>query len=300
MKIENHWLVADNIAENIVKDPSKNARHNIIPSYLVIHYTAGDTANAALNWFKSIPPLNPDRIAAHIVVAPDGAITQLIPFNRRANHSGYSTWDGHTSFNDFSIGIEIVNPGFVEKLPDGGFKKWINRKKNQFKIYPAETADKITEAKHKHKFWTDSDNDFWFKYTPEQLDSVYKLSKLLIEKYNLINAVGHDDISCARKPDPGPAFPWDEFKLTVLGRTEIVGKIFIVDSIDGKASFRTDHEVNSTLIKTLPNGFEVGVIETFGNWYKVYLVNSKTDVVNSTGQSIKKIGWIHKSLLVEK
>lgn len=295
MKIENHWLVAEANTEKIIKNPTDNARHNITPSYLIIHYTAGDTASSAIDWFKSVPPANPDRIAAHIVVDTDGTITQLVPFNRRANHAGYSNWNGTSGMNIYSIGIEIVNPGFVEKLSDGTFKRRIT--KTSSKIYPASTASKIIQTKHKHKFWTDKENEYWFKFPQAQLKAVYELSKTLINHYHLINAIGHDDISPARKPDPGPAFPWDDFKLAVFGKTDNVGKIFVVNSSDGHANFRTDHDTGATLIKKLNNGYEVGLIETFGQWCKVYLVDKKSDVVDSSGQSIKSIGWIHGSLL---
>lgn len=300
MKVENHWLKATTAKEKIVKIATANQLNKITPSYLVIHYTAGDTSSSAINWFKAVPPQKPDRIAAHIVIDPDGTITQLVAFNRRANHAGYSTWDGLSGFNLHSIGIEIVNPGYLEKLTDGSFRRWINKSKNQFVSYPASEASKITKTNHKHKFWTDSDNNYWFQFPQVQLNSVYELSKTLIMQYGLINAIGHDDISPARKPDPGPAFPWDEFKVNVFGKTDAVGKTFIIKSDDGSANLRTDHDKNATLIKKLNNGYEVGLIETYGQWSKVYLVDKKIDVVDKDRKSIKSIGWVHNSLLVLK
>lgn len=297
MKVVNHWLVAENATEKVVKDPTQNQLNNITPSYLTIHYTAGDKASNAINWFKDVPPTNPDRIAAHIVVDVDGTITQLVPFNRRANHAGYSTWDGLTGFNLNSIGIEIVNPGFVEKMADGSFKRWLNKKQNKFVSYPASTASKLVHTNHKHKFWTDPENHYWFKFPDAQLKAVYALSKLLMTQYSLINAVGHDDLSPGRKPDPGPAFPWDEFKLNVLGRVDHIGRIFKVNSTDGYANFRTNHDTSSTVIKKLTNGTEIGLIETYGQWNKVYLVDKKSDVIDSEGKSVKSIGWVHNSLV---
>lgn len=304
MKIENHLLKKDGTAEKIVQNPSNNAQYNIVPKYLVIHYTAGDNAFSAIDWFKTKQNEgNPDRICAHIVIDVDGTITQLVPFNRRANHAGYSNWNGTESLNNHSIGIEIVNPGFCEKMPDNTYRRFIGKDKSGkkiYKTYPASTSSKIMKATHKHKFWKDADNFHWFKFPAAQLDAVYALSKLLITNYSLIAAVGHDDISPARKPDPGPMFFWDEFQLKVYGRLDNVGKIFIVDSSDGIASLRVNHDSSSLEIKKLTNGFEVGLIETFGMWHKVYLVNSKSDVVAADGSSIKKIGWVHSSLLILK
>jgi N-acetylmuramoyl-L-alanine amidase len=33
------------------------------------------------------------------------------------------------------------------------------------------------------------------------------VSKLLVERYNLDDLIGHEDIAPSRKTDPGPAFP---------------------------------------------------------------------------------------------
>ncbi|MFN3847906.1 MAG: N-acetylmuramoyl-L-alanine amidase [Spirosomataceae bacterium] len=301
MKIEDHWLKKEDDSEKLVISKSDNARHNIDPDYLIVHYTATDTASAAIDWFKAVPPNNPDRIAAHLVIDLDGTITQLIPFNRRANHAGYSNWDGLSGMNIHSIGIEVVNAGFLEKMADGSFRRRTGKDNSgnpTFKSYPASTASKIVKTKHKHKFWTDADNNYWFKFPQEQLDALYVVSKLLMNHYQLIQAIGHDDISPARKPDPGPAFPWDEFKTQVLGGTNDVGKIFKVNTTGTK--FRTGPSTTFAEIKSLPKGFEVGLIETVGSWSKVYLVNTKGDVVAADGSSIKSIGYIHSSLLTLK
>lgn len=83
---------------------SPNSQYIIIPKYLVIHYTSGDTTESATNWFMTTQDEgNLDRIAAHIVVDVDGTITQLILFNRRSNHAGYSIWDKISGFNDHAI-----------------------------------------------------------------------------------------------------------------------------------------------------------------------------------------------------
>ena len=291
MIIDKHWLKAENADEQITRSESPNVRDIIDPDYLIIHYTACDTAGEAISWFMNTKD-NPDKIAAHIVVDLDGSITQLIPFNRRANHAGSSTWDGVENFNYHSIGIEIVNPGFCEKLADGSFKRMINAAKHQ--AYPAERATDILEAMHKHKFWTGNDNKQWFKYPSTQLTALFELSKLLVNHYELITVLGHDDISPLRKPDPGPCFPWKEFKANVLGRTDNVGDVFVVNADD--TNFRVNHSTNSAVIKRLSRGYNVGLIETFGSWNKVYLANEKKELLRDK-RCVKTIGWIHSSLL---
>ena len=298
MKIANHWLEAENANEKIAISKSGNAGELINPDYIVIHYTATDTASSAIDWFMNTSS-NPNRIAAHIVLDLDGTITQLVPFNRKANHAGPSTWDGIDFFNSHAIGIEIVNPGFVEKLSNGSFRRRVTN--SSFKTYPVTASNKIIKANHKHKFWTDKETRNWFAYPEAQLKALYKLCKFLFATYHLVNAVGHDDISPARKPDPGPAFPWDLFKTNVFGNTNDVGKIFTVN-IDG-TNLRASFSTRAAVLKKLPIGYEVGFIDTNGQWSKVYLVNKLSEVLVKQGnnlRSIKTIGWVFSSLLTVK
>jgi N-acetylmuramoyl-L-alanine amidase len=303
MKIVANLLEAENAAEKIVILKSGNAGALIDPDYAVIHYTATDTARPAIDWFMNTNN-NPDRIAAHIVIDFDGTITQLVPFNQKANHAGTSTWDGVDNLNAHSIGIEIVNPGFVEKLSNGSFRRRTGKDKNKndiFKVYPAADSNRIIKAVHKHKFWTDKENRNWFIFPDAQLQALYKLCKALFAAYHLITAVGHDDISPGRKPDPGPAFPWDAFKANVFGSANNAGKIFTVNTPD--TNLRNSFSTNAPVLKKLPSGYEVGLIETNGQWSKVYLVDKPGDVLQKQLKklrSVKTIGWVFSALLTEK
>jgi len=85
----------------------------VIPiEFLVIHYTACDLERA-LAIFE-----NPGcRVSCHFLLAEDGELFELVPCLTtgplRAAHAGHSTWtsEGHTwtGFNEFSVGIELVN-----------------------------------------------------------------------------------------------------------------------------------------------------------------------------------------------
>ena len=48
------------------------------------------------------------------------------------------------------------------------------------------------------------------KFSKEQINSIYKLSRYLIKKYKIKarNILGHSDIEPGRKRDPGEKFPW--------------------------------------------------------------------------------------------
>ncbi len=54
------------------------------------------------------------------------------------------------------------------------------------------------------------DNNGSEPYTPQQISSILALLAKLKKDYNIptANFIGHQDIAPARKPDPGPLFPW--------------------------------------------------------------------------------------------
>ena len=302
MKVVRHWLEADQPSEKINILKSRNAGPLIDPDFLVIHYTATDDAQSAINWFMNTSS-NPSNIAAHIVLDRDGTITQLVPFNQRANHAGTSTWDGVDYFNSHSIGIEIVNPGFAERLSNGSFRRLIGTDRASgnpvYRSYPA--GSPFVKTVHKHKFWTARDNQHWHDFSPAQMKALYVMSRALFDTYQLVNAVGHDDISPARKPDPGPAFPWAEFKTRVFGANNPVGNIFAVK--EATVNMRMQPTTNSPVLRKLGRGYEVGLIETNGQWSKVYLADKSSDVLQKAGRevrSVKTIGWIFSSLLAPK
>lgn len=47
------------------------------------------------------------RVASHVVIDREGALTQYVSFYDRAWHAGVSSFSGRQDCNDFSIGIEL-------------------------------------------------------------------------------------------------------------------------------------------------------------------------------------------------
>ena len=47
------------------------------------------------------------RVSSHLLIDREGAVTQFVPFHRRAWHAGVSSFAGRESCNDFAIGIEL-------------------------------------------------------------------------------------------------------------------------------------------------------------------------------------------------
>ncbi|AHJ67454.1 Anhydro-N-acetylmuramyl-tripeptide amidase [Granulibacter bethesdensis] len=74
---------------------------------LVLHYTGMTSAAAAIDRL-----CDPEaRVSSHYVVEEDGTVWRLVREQYRAWHAGISHWRGRSWLNDFSVGIEIVNPG---------------------------------------------------------------------------------------------------------------------------------------------------------------------------------------------
>jgi N-acetylmuramoyl-L-alanine amidase len=277
MKISNHKLVAEGNEKIFHNRKSPNFKDYQTadgkPKDLIIHYTAAGLSST-LNTFETN-----GGTSAHLVIDRNGDIYQMVPFNKQAFHAGYSAWDGLVAFNNRAIGIELINFGFD--------------------IAKANGASDIVSIKHKHKFIPQSQ---WQIYPKAQMDSLKTVTKLFLETYNLQKILGHDDISAGRKQDPGPAFNWDEYRTALFGSPNNIGKIFKTNT-DG-VNLRKSDSANSESLKKLKLGYEVGLIETWNNWSRVYLCNDASEVVfkgsNGKQQNKKIMGWIRSDLLTLK
>lgn len=162
--------------------------------FLVLHYTATDDA-------ESLKILTQGEVSAHYLVKthPDSfdgkpVVLQLVPESQRAWHAGVSSWHGRSSLNDTSIGIEIVNKGFTERM--------LSRE--------------------------------WYPYNESQIKLIERLTKDIVERYNIdpTDVVAHSDIAPLRKSDPGPLFPWK--RLAQLGVGAWPDDATITKYIDGR------------------------------------------------------------------
>lgn len=92
----------------VVSSPNHDDRPpGTIVDTVVLHYTGMQSGKAALKQM-----CDPEKkVSAHYMVEEDGRCYQLVPEDKRAWHAGVSYWTGREGLNDFSIGIEIVNPG---------------------------------------------------------------------------------------------------------------------------------------------------------------------------------------------
>lgn len=231
------------------------------PDSIIIHYTAMTSAERAAEVL-----CNPRvKASAHLVVGKKGEIWQLAPFNYRTWHAGRSEYNGRKYYNKYSIGIEIDNAGWLQEMGGGYSRPELLRHGVKF------SEDEIIKARHKNPSVR---YRFWQKYTDEQLVQVFKLCELLAEKYPIKEILGHDEISPRRKQDPGPAFPIDELRNTVLNEGR-----FQEDDKDLELSSKGEVNISKLNIRDAPQGELAGMPLTRGTklqiheekdgWYRV-------------------------------
>ena len=137
--------------------------------YLILHYTVNST-DEALAEFTGQTEV---RASIHYLVT-DGAhpkIYGLVDESRNAWHAGVGGgWKADRSINNTSIGIEIVNRGWVDG-PNGRQ---------------------------------------WFPYPAAQMDVLMPLIADIVKRNGIKpeNILGHSDVAPQRKQDPGALFPW--------------------------------------------------------------------------------------------
>jgi N-acetylmuramoyl-L-alanine amidase len=259
MKVTNHKLVgSDNRQVPFVSSPNGGGPLNGgKPRFLVIHYTAGGSASGAVSWFKN-PASN---VSAHLVIDHDGAITQMVPFDKVGFHAGQSSWKGVNGLNRHSVGIEIANWGKLVKAGSGG---WLSPVGN--KPIPAE---RVVLAQHKN---FPGQTHGWEAFDEAQFLATVEAAAAICAEYGIgpSDLVGHDDIAPSRKVDPGPAFDMDKFRALVFGRSEEDADdlLFSVRS-DSGLNMRKGPGVTFDKVKLLADGAVVHVIDKSGTWWLV-------------------------------
>ncbi len=93
---------------DLIQHPSPNCgerRGGARPDLIVLHYTAMDSAEAALA--RLCDPQT--EVSCHYLIAEDGRIWQLVTEEQRAWHAGAGQWGSVRDVNSRSIGIELAN-----------------------------------------------------------------------------------------------------------------------------------------------------------------------------------------------
>lgn len=270
MKILNNKLSKTLSSESISFVSTPNKGGEIIPDSIIIHFTAGRSAESSVEWFK-----NPEaKASAHLVIDRDGKVIQMVEFNHKAWHAGVSRWSDRSGFNNFSIGIELDNPGRLTKVNDR-FYSWFKKE------YP---KDVVVEAKHKHE----QEISYWHNFTDRQIESCFNVCKLLMENYNIQEVLGHEDIAPFRKKDPGPAFPMESFRAKLFGREDDTADVYKVTA--NQVNLRTGAGTEFQIIDKLQSDTKVEFVKSKSGWFYVYILSKNID-----GEPL--YGWINGSLL---
>lgn len=94
----------------------------ISPRFVVLHYTTGWSATGSRNWLMGAAGgTSNSGSSAHVVIDVDGTAWQIVAFNRRVWHAGPSRCGATENLSAHSIGLELLNPGWLRKT---GHDRW--------------------------------------------------------------------------------------------------------------------------------------------------------------------------------
>ena len=137
---------------------------------------------------------------------------------------------------------------------------------------------------------TNSGHEFKYKkFTEKQINTLLKLSRYLIKKYNinLKNILGHSDIAPERKKDPGENFPWQYLSQNKVGLWHTIKKQELIKNRKIKAiKINKDIFINNLFKigyqkkkpKTLSkNKYLDYIIKAFQRRYRQSLIDGKID-----------------------
>lgn len=237
----------------------------IEPIAVIVHDTAGrlNPRNSAV-YLQN----NNAQTSVHLVAERSGSFEQQVPFDRRANHAGRSSYRGRVGCNNFTLGIEIVNPGRMTAGRPGFARAWYGE---EFNI--EEYGIQHVETKEHGAGW-------WMPYPEEQLETVEDMLAALLRKYpNIRDIVGHWYVSPGRKSDTNPLFPLDQIRSRVMGREDFAdedaeagsvempeGPIMMMVNVPGDSlNMRRWPSFNPNVIHAVPHGTVVPVIRA-GEW----------------------------------
>lgn len=257
MRIKNHRV------EGLPFKAAHFTGGQITPTIVVLHDTAGRlTPGNSADYLAS---KNTGSASVHFVVERDGKVSQLVPTNRRANHAGASSFNGRKDCNDFSIGIEIVNPGLMTRVSESQARAWWG----EVFAFGLLGIQEVETRQHGRGLWA--------AYPEAQLKSVIDLLTCLFRDVRtLTDITTHWYISPGRKVDTNPLFPLDQVRAAVLGHddpselsavaasSEIKGDQLVQIEVgaDDTLNMRRWPSFNPNVIATIPDHARVPVLRS--------------------------------------
>lgn len=183
---------------------------------LVIHFTEGHTGgkDEALNTLSYLK----SQGYGCLVMDESGIIyCGDLGVNARGAHAGKGLWNGISSANTQLYGIEVCNPGLVEKKGESFYYSW---------------GDKITKsedlARIRHVTSDIVEPGYYFTYSEAQETALinFCLWQLATNpEFKIENITGHDDYALprGRKQDPGGSLSMtmEQFRKKVLELSKV-------------------------------------------------------------------------------
>ena len=127
------------------------------------------------------------------------------------------------------------------------------------------------------------------KFSKKQIQSLIKLSTILIKKYkiNSKNILGHSDVAPERKKDPGEKFPWKELSKQGIGLWHSLSiqslkknRKIELDKVGKKMFFNNLSKIGYIIKKTKNSRnrkFYNYIVKAFQRRFRQELVNGKLD-----------------------
>jgi N-acetylmuramoyl-L-alanine amidase len=257
---ETHRLSLDEGEEfNFRFDPSPNAitQKQAPQRYIIIHATEGASVSGAVNTFKTR-----NGLSVHLILGKDGKeLVQMLSFDKGGKHAA--------NYNTKSIGIELDYPG---DLRESGSKYQL---RSEFEAHEYVQATAFNDLRVK----------YWPLYPGAQVDSLLRICETLKNKYQILNAVGHEELY-SYKMDPGPAFPIIQFREKLFGITD---RSSVLQETTRELPVRNGPGENAALLSEtrIPAGKRVSVINEMDRWCLI-------SVVDEVDGNPWIVGWVEK------
>ncbi len=259
---KHQFTLEDNESINFHFEKSPNFKANLAHEYLMIHYTAGPSVQSVVNTFKS------GQLSAHLVIGRDGQeVVQMVEFDKKGVHA-------HT-YNNNAIGIELDYPGDLRDI------------KNNWR-----SLERFSPTEY---IYGQADNDWrlrpWPLYPQAQLETLLKVSRLIMDRYKITKILGHENIN-EGKLDPGPAFPMVSFKEKLLGGN--TGRLVLEETIQA-TQLRTGPGSEYPLLShsSLPSGSPVSITGEEKDWVLI-------EVIGEFDRNTWTKGWVEASVVQAK
>lgn len=183
-KVPDFPNISDHKIESVEYIPDPDMGEYLDPKMIVLHHTVSYTMKGTVDWFSD------KSVDVHLLVDRDSSTVQMVPFNRKAAHAGTSSFSGYIGLNNYAIGIEAINVGYLTKKGD-----------KFFDYYGREYTGEVRYRKG-------LGFEYWEPFTSVQEERIIALCVAICRKYRIPADMvrGHFEVSPGRKNDPYGGF----------------------------------------------------------------------------------------------